>query len=41
VLHMCVVGDPKLGINRFRSPLLLEDEDLITNLHVVTSELKR
>jgi hypothetical protein len=35
-----VVGDPQLGINRFRLPLLLGHEDLVTDLHVVTSELK-
>jgi hypothetical protein len=28
-----VVGDPQLGINRFRSPLLLGYEDWITALH--------
>jgi hypothetical protein len=35
-----VVGDPQLGTNRFRSPLLLGHEDLVTDLHVATSELK-
>jgi hypothetical protein len=35
-----VVGDPQLGINRFRSPLPLGHEDLVTALHVATSELK-
>jgi hypothetical protein len=29
-----VVGDPQQGINQFRSPLLLEHEDLVTTLHV-------
>jgi hypothetical protein len=39
--YICrVVGDPQLGINRFRSPLLLEHKDLVTALHVATSELK-
>jgi hypothetical protein len=28
-----VVGDPQLGINRFRSSLLLGYEDLVTDLH--------
>jgi hypothetical protein len=32
--------DPQLGINRFGSPLLLGHEDLVTDLHVATSELK-
>jgi hypothetical protein len=33
--YICrVVGDPQLGINRFRSLLLLEHEDLVTALHV-------
>jgi hypothetical protein len=32
--YMCrVVGDPQLGINRFRSPLFLGYEDWITALH--------
>jgi hypothetical protein len=35
-----VVGDPQLGINRFRSSLLIGHEDLVTALHVATSELK-
>jgi hypothetical protein len=39
--YICrVVGDPQLGINQFRSSLLLEHEDLVTALHVATSELK-
>jgi hypothetical protein len=39
--YIChVVGDPQLGINRFRSPLHLGHEDLVTALHVATSELK-
>jgi hypothetical protein len=29
-----VIGDPQLSINRFRSPLLLGHEDLVTDLHV-------
>jgi hypothetical protein len=33
--YICrVVGDPQLGINRFRSLLLLGHEDLVTDLHV-------
>jgi hypothetical protein len=33
--YIChVTGDPQLSINRFRSPLLLEHEDLVTDLHV-------
>jgi hypothetical protein len=33
--YIChVVGDPQLGINRFRSPLLLGHEVLVTDLHV-------
>jgi hypothetical protein len=33
--YICrVVGDPQLGINQFRSPLLLGHEDLVTDLHV-------
>jgi hypothetical protein len=35
-----VVGDPLLGINQFGSLLLLGHEDLVTALHVATSELK-
>jgi hypothetical protein len=32
--HICrVVGDPRLGINRFESSLLLGYEDWITALH--------
>jgi hypothetical protein len=32
--YICrVVGDPQLGINRFRSPLLLGYEDWIVALH--------
>jgi hypothetical protein len=39
--YICrVVGDPHLSINRFRSLLLLEHEDLVTDLHVASSELK-
>jgi hypothetical protein len=39
--YICrVVGDPQLGINRFRSPLLLGHKDLVNDLHVATSELK-
>jgi hypothetical protein len=39
--YICrVVGDPQLGINRFGSLLLLGHEDLVTALHVATSELK-
>jgi hypothetical protein len=39
--YICrVVGDPQLGINHFGSPLLLRYEDLVTDLHVVTSKLK-
>jgi hypothetical protein len=39
--YIChVVGDSQLGINRFGSPLLLGHEDLVTALHVETSELK-
>ena len=38
--YICrVVGDPQLGINRFGSPLLLGHEDLVTDLHIPTSEL--
>jgi hypothetical protein len=29
-----VVGDPQLGINLFRSSLLLGHEDLVTDLHL-------
>jgi hypothetical protein len=33
--YICrVIGDPQLGINRFRSPLLLRHEDLVTALYV-------
>jgi hypothetical protein len=33
--YICrVIGDPQLSINRFRSPLLLGHEDLVTALHV-------
>jgi hypothetical protein len=33
--YICrVVGDPQLGINRIRSPLLLGHEDLVTAIHV-------
>jgi hypothetical protein len=39
--YIChVVGDPQMVINRFGSPLLLGHEDLVTALHVATSELK-
>jgi hypothetical protein len=39
--YICrVVGDPLLGINHFGSMLLLGHEDLVTALHVATSELK-
>jgi hypothetical protein len=39
--YICrVVRDPQLGINRFGLPLLLGYEDLVTNLHVASSELK-
>jgi hypothetical protein len=39
--YICHVdGDPQLGINRFGSPLLLGHEDLVTALHVASSELK-
>jgi hypothetical protein len=38
--YIChVVGDPQLGMNRFRSLLLLGHEDLVTELHVASSEL--
>jgi hypothetical protein len=33
--YICrVIGDPQLSINRFKSPLLLGHEDLVTYLHV-------
>jgi hypothetical protein len=33
--YICpVIGDPQLSNNRFGSPLLLEHEDLVTDLHV-------
>jgi hypothetical protein len=33
--YICrVIGDPKLSINRFGSPLLIGHEDLVTALHV-------
>jgi hypothetical protein len=35
-----VVGDPQLGIDQFGSSLFLGYEDLVADLHVVTSELK-
>jgi hypothetical protein len=35
-----VIGDPQLSINRFGSSLLLGHEDLVTDLHVVSNELK-
>jgi hypothetical protein len=39
--YICRVGgDPQLGINRFESMLLLGHEDLVTDIHIVTSELK-
>jgi hypothetical protein len=39
--YIChVAGDFQLGINRFGLSLLLEQEDLVTNLHVATSELE-
>jgi hypothetical protein len=39
--YICrVVGDPQLGINRFGSLLLFGHEDLVSDLHVVTNELK-
>jgi hypothetical protein len=33
--YIChVIGDPQLSMNRFRSPLFLGHEDLVTDLHV-------
>jgi hypothetical protein len=37
----CEIGDPKLGINRFGSPLLLGHEDLVTALHVAFQLTRR
>jgi hypothetical protein len=42
VVYICrVIGDPQLSINRFRSPLLLGHEDLVTDLDVAFQSTER